>query len=399
MAPIGYLNKLDDNTIIPDPERFHLVRKLWDIVLEGWPAEEARQVLNDDFGFLTVKRKRSGGRPLSRSAVYKMLRNPFYYGMIERRNDGELMKIQGVHEPMISEEEFWRVQKQMGRPIPRPQVKNFAYTGLIRCAECDAMWTAYEKVKKSGKRYVYYRCTRKNRKTDCTQKQLTENIFEVQVHDILTKMTIPDEFATWAVRWLQYLNENESTEQRESQKTLQNAYNDVQNQIDRLTDMLLRDLVTELEYKKKKTELLNQRNIYKAKLEDKEQESDNWVTKVEQVFEFAKSAKQRFEDGDVDVRKQIARDLGSNYTLKDGIVALELNDVWKVCMQHAEQLHKDVKRVELTENGEVKEKTTASCAVISSWQGRQDSNLRPMVLETTTLPAELLPFVNLHFVF
>ena len=27
-----------------------------------------------------------------------------------------------------------------------------------------------------------------------------------------------------------------------------------------------------------------------------------------------------------------------------------------------------------------------------SWQGRQDSNLRPMVLETTTLPAELLPY-------
>ena len=28
----------------------------------------------------------------------------------------------------------------------------------------------------------------------------------------------------------------------------------------------------------------------------------------------------------------------------------------------------------------------------SIWQGRQDSNLRPTVLETATLPAELLPF-------
>ena len=28
------------------------------------------------------------------------------------------------------------------------------------------------------------------------------------------------------------------------------------------------------------------------------------------------------------------------------------------------------------------------------WQGRQDSNLRPKVLETSTLPAELLPYAG-----
>lgn len=369
LSPIGYLNKLDDHTIVPDPERFHLVRKFWEMVLEGMPAEEARQVLNEEHGFLTVKRKRTGGRPLSRSTVYKMLRNPFYYGMIERKNNGELMRIQGAHQPMISEEEYWRVQKMMGRPIPRPQKKNFSYTGLIRCGECGAMFTAYEKVKKSGLRYVYYRCTRKNMKTNCKQKQIKEERIEEQVYQILNDMTIPEQWANWAIKWLRYLNETESKDQGKTRESLQNAYNSAQNQIDRLTDMLLRDLITEEEYKQKKTELLNQRNIYKAKLDDKEQESDNWITKVEQVFEFAKTAKQRFEEGDVDVRKKIARDLGSNYTLKDGTVALKLDDVWKVCMQNAEQLSKDVKEVELTRNGVVKEKTTATESVILSWQG------------------------------
>ena len=67
---------------------------------------------------------------------------------------------------------------------------------------------------------------------------------------------------------------------------------------------------------------------------------------------------------------------GSNYLLKDGTVALKLDDVWEVCMQHAKQLHEDIKRVELTRNGVVKEKTTASSAVILSWQGWEESNLR-----------------------
>ena len=31
-------------------------------------------------------------------------------------------------------------------------------------------------------------------------------------------------------------------------------------------------------------------------------------------------------------------------------------------------------------------------AVYTVWQGRQDSNLQPTVLETATLPIELLPF-------
>ena len=36
---------------------------------------------------------------------------------------------------------------------------------------------------------------------------------------------------------------------------------------------------------------------------------------------------------------------------------------------------------------------TPTCVGVFSWQGRQDSNLRPMVLETTTLPTELLPYI------
>ena len=31
------------------------------------------------------------------------------------------------------------------------------------------------------------------------------------------------------------------------------------------------------------------------------------------------------------------------------------------------------------------------------WQGRQDLNLRPSVLETDALPTELLPFANIYF--
>lgn len=38
------------------------------------------------------------------SKQYQILRNPFYYGLVERTNDGEKMTIWGIHKPIITDE-------------------------------------------------------------------------------------------------------------------------------------------------------------------------------------------------------------------------------------------------------------------------------------------------------
>lgn len=49
---------------------------------------------------------------------------------------------------MITEEEFDRVQKLLGRKgRPRPKRHRFAFTGLMNCGTCGAMITAEEKIK------------------------------------------------------------------------------------------------------------------------------------------------------------------------------------------------------------------------------------------------------------
>lgn len=375
VAPIGYLNKLDDHTLILDPERAPLVRKLWDMILEGVPPEHARNILNDDLGFRTVKRRHSGGEPLSRSGLYRLIRNPFYYGMIERKHDGQLVKVKGIHPSIITEEEFDRAQELLGRPVPRPQTKSFPYTGLIRCGQCGAMYSGYEKIKKSGRRYVYYRCTRKNKKTICDSEQVTEQDIGSQIHTILSTMTIPEGFAGWAVKWLRYVNEHETDTQSVAREALLATYNEVQRRMEKLTDMLLQELIDEDGYKKKKLELTLERDRLKEKLGDKEQESDSWMIKIEKVFNFAKSAKATFENEDsILARKDIVHGLGSNYTLKAGKLGLNMEDVWELFSKHAAQLHEDMKLLELLENGEVNEKTAAFTTVLPRWQGRRGSN-------------------------
>ena len=66
LAPGGYENDTINKTIIPDPERFHLVRKMWDLYLtESYSLKQICDIANEDWGYTTIKRKKSGGNKLS----------------------------------------------------------------------------------------------------------------------------------------------------------------------------------------------------------------------------------------------------------------------------------------------------------------------------------------------
>lgn len=367
-APVGYLNKLDDHTIIPDPDRFPLVRRMWDMMLTGAHSpKEIRRVANDEWGFRTKKTKRQGGAPMSMSLVYKVFNSPFYYGVIRRKVDGEPKDYRGSHQPMISEEEFWRVQRIMGKRVPRMHTKAFPLTGLIRCGECGCAITAEEKTKKSGKRYVYYRCTKKA--GSCSQKPIRAQDLEAQLSEVLGAISMPESFKDWALRQLRSLHDSESEGRTGVYLSLQGAYNDAQGQLDRLTTMRLRDLLTDEEYLAQKNRLLDEQRKLKEKLGDTEQRAENWLESVEKSFDFACHARYWFTNGSIQDKRQVAVSLGSNYTLKDGKLAIEMEKIWELMSKASPSIRQDAQRIELAEKRGYKERTTAFDSVIPSWQG------------------------------
>lgn len=289
-------------------------------------------------------------------------------------HDGEQVEYRGIHQPMITEDEFWRVQKLLGLPVPKPKSKDFAYKRLIRCGECGCGITAEEHVKKSGRRYVHYHCTKKKRDRKCGQPTINEKDLTSQLKDILDTITLPAQFVTWAKIWLRYLNEQETDHGAKTRESLQAAYNGTQGRIDRLTNMRIDDLLTEDEFKAKRQELLNERDSIKAKLDDTEQAADNWIERVEGVLDFAQGASERFRKGDLETKREVLTALGSNFLLKDRKVSVELEKVWSIFSKEAPLLRFDMERLELDENGDVNEKTTAFTTVFPRWQGRRESN-------------------------
>ena len=83
VAPMGYLNsKVEERgqkTIFADPDRFDAVRRMWDLMLTGnFNPARIQKLANEEWGFRTRQTKRAGGKPISRSTVYKIFSDPFY---------------------------------------------------------------------------------------------------------------------------------------------------------------------------------------------------------------------------------------------------------------------------------------------------------------------------------
>jgi len=120
LPPMGYLTDFKSYKMIPDSVLFPKLRKVWELVLEGQPIQRVLKIANDELGIRTPKHGTLGGKPLLRCAIYKMLSDPFYAGIVRSRSRA----VRGLHEPMVTDEEFLRVQAllQKRRRNRRPRV-------------------------------------------------------------------------------------------------------------------------------------------------------------------------------------------------------------------------------------------------------------------------------------
>jgi hypothetical protein len=84
-----------------------MVKKMIQLVLTRvYSPVQAVDIANNEWGFRTMKRYRSGGTPLGKSTFYEMLHNVFYTGYFSYK--GTIRE--GKHKPMISFDEFKTLQ-------------------------------------------------------------------------------------------------------------------------------------------------------------------------------------------------------------------------------------------------------------------------------------------------
>jgi DNA invertase Pin-like site-specific DNA recombinase len=335
--PVGYVNNYynvpDKPPIYPDPHSFPFMKKLWGILLEKRCPLDNLFDIAQNMGF-----KEHRGVKLSRANFHRLFRNPFYYGMFLW--NGKLY--QGKHEPMITKAEFDIAQKIISdRSTTQQKRHSFAFTGIIRCAECGASITAEEKarpLKNGGFNYhTYYRCTRRI-KRDCSEPPIRLDILEDQIRDIIGKITIPPQFKEWAIKQLKEEQSREIVDRDAITKSYRHNLDTCLKKLDALFNMRLNEEISPEEYAKKKDDLLQEKQKYEELIGDTQARVETWLDRADKAFMFAQTAQERFNTGTLDDKRYVLSCLGSNLVLSGKKLRFQFDE----CLALFERVAPDV---------------------------------------------------------
>lgn len=396
LAPIGYLNDVTkrqgERDIIVDPERFPLVRKMWDMLLSGnYTPAVILEKATDEWGL-----RMKNGTPLSRSGVYRLFSNIFYTGKFlhnEQIYDGK-------HTAMVTEEEFDKAQRILGlRGKPGLWKHDFAFTGLIKCV-CGSGITAHERFRKicpschykfnaqrhqacpscsttspeATSYYCYYHCTKKKNPA-CKQPAVSKKDLESQIDKVLAQISIPKDFVDWTLKMLRKTNDEETTSRQVIESNLQGALNAVTRKLDNLLRKYLSDentdgsLISDKEYKQQKLLLQEEKYSLEEQLKAYSVRQDSWLDTAEKTFNFAVNARYWFAKGYKDTKRTILNAIGLNLKLDNKILLLELAKPYDLIGEAAILLNKPYERIEPAKQADTARNINSIEYDISKWGG------------------------------
>ncbi|MEP7167418.1 MAG: recombinase family protein, partial [Candidatus Woesebacteria bacterium] len=171
--------------------------KTWNIVKDGWELmATGTKSLNDIAKVMTDQglRIQRGNREykIRAQTANRIFRQKFYAGKITSETYPE--EVQGQHTPMITEEQYYKVQAIIDGRNPNKialaqrthENTEFPLRRIVKCANCGVGLTGAWSKGKMGKKYAYYWCASKcNYK--CIPASTLEDTLITLLHDISPK--------------------------------------------------------------------------------------------------------------------------------------------------------------------------------------------------------------------
>ena len=319
-ARLGYMTDPATKDIVRDPDRFPLVKRVWELMLTGtYTPRQVLHLASNEWGLTTRKGKRVGGGPLSLSGLYAILASPFYAGQFTHQ--GRLYS--GKHEPMITIDQFDQVQKILHRPSrERPIKKYFPYTGLMRCGSCGLRITAEDKINRYGSRYAYYHCTRRKGQSLCRQPYVSPKDLEESMAEALEGIALAPRCYSWVLSRLERFKSEQEAGREAGVRSAEATLKAVRNEVDALTKLRMRDMITDDEFLQQRRDVVKRRLALEQRLKET-QLVGSWIEPCRELVEFSSRAAEYFRVAPPRIKRMIVETVCSNPLLTDKIFSGE----------------------------------------------------------------------------
>ncbi|MFA6428691.1 MAG: recombinase family protein [Candidatus Buchananbacteria bacterium] len=287
VAPLGYLNDKTNHTVIIDRDRAPLIKKIFELFATGSYS------LKDISDLIYEQGLRShSGKRLYRSIIYRIVKSPFYTGIMER--DGKYYR--GSYQPLISKEVFDTCQEVLTGNRSKKQKHPFLLRGKMTCNICGCLLTATLK-----KGHTYYYCT--NGKGHCEQHKqyLRSEQADKLVAKVFARLRFDEELIDIAYQAAKQKTQGDQQYLESSKVVIVSQLNLVRQKQDKLLDSYLAELIPEEVYKQKLQALNNEQVATEAQLKSLDQEAGkvgvSTLERIKEVFLTANKAKKEFLTG------------------------------------------------------------------------------------------------------
>ena len=298
--PIGYLSKReligaqDIRSVIVDPVRAPLVKLAFTLYSTGeWPLKRLAAHLEEQ-GLRSRGTRRYPERTLGDNRLQKMLRNPYYMGIVEWNGK----RYPGKHERLISEDTFDHVQALLASARvsgERPQKHEHYLRGTVVCDECLGRLLYGRHRGRGGRQYEYFCCnnrTARRRKTKCSSAHASVPTVEEHIEQHYRSVHIRAEVQEQIRAELrEELADRSTLIQREAERH-QRALKAIEAKQEKLVQLYYKDLVSEDVFAAEQDKLKDERRAAQrlqdtatTQLEDVQQALDLALSRVSKPYE------------------------------------------------------------------------------------------------------------------
>lgn len=329
--PPGYMTVMRDGKRVHDldPQTYRSMQKVFHLAAKpGYTIEKLRNKMTD-YGLLTKH-----GKPFSTSQAHRILKNPFYIGIIQW--DGK--QYPGKQKKLIPEKLFYTAYDNLTRKHGAKEVKyskhNPLFKGMIMCDYCKKYITWQ---KQKGR---YYGSCQRDLPECKAQSFIREDKVAAQVEARLGDLVCPSRpIISWLTNLLRSDFQLSIDNHEEAEKALEQRIQRVKRMDDELYDDKLSGFISADRYREKHDAFVSEIKELEKQKGGVSQDYEEKYMKGISVIELSQDAKRQFMDESIDndEKRQILTKLFEKITVKDNSVSVTYTKLTNVIARKSVQ--------------------------------------------------------------
>lgn len=264
---------------------------------------------------------------MATSQVDRILKNPFYYGMMSIK--GKLYPHK--YEPLISKQLYDQVQAVKDRANKKPRKYGglpYFYRGLMTCGDCGKRITVEKQ-----KGIIYYHCTQSGGKHGA--QYIPEEDITVAIMDALAAIQPNENQFAQVMRALKLSNEDKSRYRTTHQAALNSELTKINKRQERLFDVYIDGSIDKAMYDSKSGDLKASKLDIERRIASLGTASNDFYDSVERVMEIAHNAPLTFQSSKIDKRRVLLNMVFSNLTISGDELRWEYKKPFDIMHQTA----------------------------------------------------------------